>query len=103
MPSLAIPDSGLSLGNRQSSAKSDSIYDDIFSLSLADSVIEDMIKCVRNKNSVQISLGNDAVSNSLSFLAIHLFSSVIGLIVVVNCQLSYVLVNSLNNNTKKTH
>ena len=84
MPSLAIPDSGLSLSSRQSSAKSDSMYADIFNLSLADSVIEDMIKCVRDKNSIQLSLGNDTVSNSLSFLAIHLFSSVIGLILVMD-------------------
>jgi RNA polymerase II elongation factor ELL len=70
MPSLTIPESGLLLGSSQSSAKSDSPYTDIFTLSLADSVIEDMIKCVRDAKPIQLSLGNDPVSGSFSLIAI---------------------------------
>jgi RNA polymerase II elongation factor ELL len=70
MPPLTIPESGLSLGSGQNSAKSDLPYPDIFTLTLADSVIEDMIKCVRDGKTLQLSLGNDPVSDSLPLVAI---------------------------------
>jgi hypothetical protein len=62
MPSLIIPEFGLSLNSGLSPAKPDLPHSDIFTLTLADSVIEDMIKCVRNGKPIQLSLGNEPVS-----------------------------------------
>jgi RNA polymerase II elongation factor ELL len=72
MPSLTIPKSGLSLRSGKSSAKSDLPDTDIFTLTLADSVIEDMIKCVRDGKLIQLSLGKDPVSDSFPSTAINL-------------------------------
>jgi hypothetical protein len=80
MPSLTIPVSGLSLGSSQSSANSHAKYPDIFGLTLSDTVIENMIKCVRSKNGLQLSLGNDPVSKIIPLTTIHL-----PLILVLNC------------------
>lgn len=70
MPPFTVPESGLLLGSRPNSAKSDLPYTDIFTLSLDDSVIEDMIKCVHDGKSIQLSLGNDPVSDSFFIIAI---------------------------------
>jgi RNA polymerase II elongation factor ELL len=66
MPVLGIPKSGLPLGGSLSSAKPGGVHPEVFSLSLTDSVIEDMIKCVRNGKSIELSLGNDPVSFAIS-------------------------------------
>jgi RNA polymerase II elongation factor ELL len=68
MPILQIPQSGLSLDSSGGPTRPDFAPVDIFGLSLSDNVIEDMIKCVRSRKSVQLSLGKDPVS--------HVFSSV---------------------------
>lgn len=58
MPSLVIPESGLSLGSSRNalSSKPGSIQD-VFGLTLNDSVIEEMIRCVQNGKHIQLSLG----------------------------------------------
>lgn len=57
---LAIPDSGLQL---ESSAKSSNFLPlQAFGISLDDNVIEDMIKCVRDGDQIELSLGNNPVS-----------------------------------------
>jgi RNA polymerase II elongation factor ELL len=63
MPSLVIPPSGLSLGNfPASSSKPGSAVPDVFGLTLTDSVIEEMIRCVQNRKPIQLSLGEHPVS-----------------------------------------
>ncbi|KAG4439399.1 hypothetical protein IFR05_005092 [Cadophora sp. M221] len=58
MPSLVIPESGLSLQSSQGSAfKAGSGPQDVFGLTLTDAVIEEMIKCVQNGKGLQLSLG----------------------------------------------
>ncbi|RDL42458.1 uncharacterized protein BP5553_02437 [Venustampulla echinocandica] len=57
MPSLPIPDGGISLGtSRQEAARSGPAME-VVGLSLADSVIEEMIKCVQHGKPIQLSLG----------------------------------------------
>lgn len=57
---LAIPENGLQL---ESSAKSSNFLPlQAFGLSLDDSVIEDMIKCVQNGDQIELALGNNPVS-----------------------------------------
>jgi len=63
MPSLIIPDSGLSLdGSRGPSSKPDSMILDVFGLTITDNVIEEMIKCFQNGKDIQLSLGEHPVS-----------------------------------------
>jgi RNA polymerase II elongation factor ELL len=63
MPSLAIPQSGLSLGSFPApSSKPVSAFPDVFGLTLTDEVIEEMIKCVQNGKPIQLSLGEHPVS-----------------------------------------
>ncbi|KAH9220466.1 hypothetical protein DL95DRAFT_403730 [Leptodontidium sp. 2 PMI_412] len=58
MPSLVIPESGLSLQSSQGAAsKAGSGPPDVFGLTLTDAVIEEMIKCVQNGKGLQLSLG----------------------------------------------
>ncbi|KAH7319217.1 hypothetical protein BKA65DRAFT_96977 [Rhexocercosporidium sp. MPI-PUGE-AT-0058] len=58
MPSLVIPDSGLTLQTSQGAAyKAGSGPPDVFGLTLSDAVIEEMIKCVQNGKGLQLSLG----------------------------------------------
>ncbi|KAH8679791.1 hypothetical protein BGZ60DRAFT_369363 [Tricladium varicosporioides] len=58
MPSLIIPESGLSLrGSQESSSKHGSMIPEVFGLTLTDNVIEEMIKCVQNGKPIQLSLG----------------------------------------------
>jgi RNA polymerase II elongation factor ELL len=59
MPSLVIPRSGLPL---EVSMKSNLPPNGIIGLTLNDDVIEDMIKCVRSGEAIQLSLGIDTVS-----------------------------------------
>ncbi|KAK7748329.1 hypothetical protein SLS62_008697 [Diatrype stigma] len=57
MSMLAVPDSGLQL---ESSAKSSNFLPlQAFGISLDDDVIEDMIKCVRGGDQIELSLGNN--------------------------------------------
>lgn len=61
---LAIPENGLQL---ESSAKSSNFLPlQAFGLSLDDSVIEDMIKCVQNGDQIELALGNNPVSPHIS-------------------------------------
>jgi hypothetical protein len=63
MPSLAIPQSGLSLGSFPAPpSKPSSAFPDVFGLTLTDGVIEEMIKCVQNGKLIQLSLGEHPVS-----------------------------------------
>lgn len=63
MPSLVIPQSGLSLGSFPApSFKPGSAVPDVLSLTLTDGVIEEMIKCVQNGKPIQLSLGEHPVS-----------------------------------------
>ena len=59
MPSLNIPESGLSFGK---SAMPDSTMPTALGLTLTDGVIEEMIKCVQNGKPIQLSLGDHPVS-----------------------------------------
>ncbi|KAL3422125.1 hypothetical protein PVAG01_06281 [Phlyctema vagabunda] len=57
MPSLTIPESGLELSTeRESSAKATPMA--AFGLTLSDSMIEDMIRCVQENKPIQLSLGD---------------------------------------------
>jgi len=63
MPSLDIPQSGLSLGSSPAPPfKPGSAVPDVFGLTLTDGVIEEMIKCVQNGKPIQLSLGEHPVS-----------------------------------------
>ena len=63
MPSLVIPESGLSLASsRDASSKAGFGVPDVFGISLTDDVIEEMIKCVQNGKLIQLSLGEHPVS-----------------------------------------
>ncbi|KAK0118047.1 hypothetical protein ONS95_012357 [Cadophora gregata] len=58
MPSLVIPESGLTLHSSQGSpSKAGSSPPDVFGLTLTDSVIEEMIRCVQNGKELQLSFG----------------------------------------------
>jgi hypothetical protein len=57
---LSIPDSGLAL---EGSAKAMAgLPTQAFGITLSDSVIEDMIKCVQDGQGIQLSLGSSPVS-----------------------------------------
>lgn len=73
MPSLIIPESGLLLG-ASSSSKSGWDVPMVFGLTLSDSVIEDMIKCVQHNKPIQLSLGESPKINYGSKIQ-HLSSS----------------------------
>jgi RNA polymerase II elongation factor ELL len=63
MPSLVIPESGLTLGGFPGSpSKSGSEVPEVLGLALTDGVIEEMIKCVQNGKPIQLSLGEHPVS-----------------------------------------
>lgn len=63
MPSLAIPSTGLVLGGPSDHASSKGgRRPDVVGLSLSDSVIEGMIKCVRDGSKIQLQLGDVPVS-----------------------------------------
>ena len=63
MPSLVIPESGLSLGSPQMTPfKPGSALPAVVGLSLTDGMIEEMIKCVQNGKEIQLSLGDRPVS-----------------------------------------
>ncbi|TVY90779.1 hypothetical protein LAWI1_G002352, partial [Lachnellula willkommii] len=58
MPSLVVPESGMSLSSSADVAsKPGSVVPEVFGLTLSDSVIEDMIKCFQNDKPLQLSLG----------------------------------------------
>ncbi|KAN0093872.1 hypothetical protein V8E51_017056 [Hyaloscypha variabilis] len=58
MPSLVIPQSGLSLGSFPAPpSKPSSAFPDVFGLTLTDGVIEEMIKCFQNGKPIQLLLG----------------------------------------------
>jgi len=62
MPSLSIPESGLSLGSSHHSADHDLPAPTIYGLSISDDVIDQMIRCVQNGKEIQLSLGQHPVS-----------------------------------------
>jgi RNA polymerase II elongation factor ELL len=63
MPSLVIPESGMSLGSSlETASKPGSAVLEVFGLTLSDSLIEEMIKCVQNDKPIQLSLGEQPVS-----------------------------------------
>ncbi|KAI1209746.1 uncharacterized protein F4807DRAFT_426190 [Annulohypoxylon truncatum] len=55
MPALAVPDTGLLL---ESSATSDQLPLQAFGVTLSDSMIEDMIKCVQGGQEIELTLGS---------------------------------------------
>ncbi|KAK6583230.1 hypothetical protein PZA11_004306 [Diplocarpon coronariae] len=58
MPSLVIPESGMSLGTSPDApSQQDSGVPDALGLTLTDAMIEEMIKCVQNGKSLQLSVG----------------------------------------------
>ncbi|KAK2625693.1 hypothetical protein QTJ16_005005 [Diplocarpon rosae] len=58
MPSLLIPESGMSLGvSSEASSKPASGAPDAIGLTLTDAMVEEMIKCVQNGKNIQLSLG----------------------------------------------
>lgn len=58
MPSLVVPESGLSLGSvHDNASKPGSAAPEVLGLTLSDNVIEDMIKCFQNGKTLQLSLG----------------------------------------------
>ncbi|TVY62728.1 hypothetical protein LSUE1_G008961, partial [Lachnellula suecica] len=58
MPSLIVPEDGLSLGSSHDHAsKPGSAVPEVLGLTLSNSVIEDMIKCFQNGKPLQLSLG----------------------------------------------
>jgi hypothetical protein len=61
MPSLKVPDAGLHLEGPNSNSAS-SLPAQAFAITLSDSVIEDMIKCVQSGEDIQLSLGSSPVS-----------------------------------------
>lgn len=61
MSSLVISDAGLNI--KGISKQNASAPTQVLSLNLSDGVIEEMIKCVQNDMSIQISLGDSPVSN----------------------------------------
>jgi hypothetical protein len=64
MPSLIIPESGLSFASSQhASRKPDSTMPTAIGLTLTDGVIEEMIKCFQNGKPIQLSLGDHPVSS----------------------------------------
>jgi len=62
MPSLVIPESGLSLGSSHHSAKHASSAPNIYGLTISDDVIDQMIRCVQSGKEIQLSLGQHPVS-----------------------------------------
>lgn len=63
MPSLVIPESGLSLQSFPGAAsKAGSAPPDVFGLTLSDAMIEEMIQCVQNGKGLQLSTGEHPVS-----------------------------------------
>jgi RNA polymerase II elongation factor ELL len=62
MPVLSIPESGLSLGTMHGAANPSDDLPEAFGIVLSESVIEDMIKCIRNGRTIQLSMGDDPVS-----------------------------------------
>jgi len=62
MPSLVIPDTGLSLDSAHHAAKHAPSVANIYGLTLSDDVIDQMIKCVQNGKEIQLSLGQHPVS-----------------------------------------
>ena len=63
MPSLVIPESGLSLGSSQMPpSKLGPAGPAVLGLTLTDGVIEEMIKCVQNQKDIQLCLGDRPVS-----------------------------------------
>ncbi|KAF4630807.1 hypothetical protein G7Y89_g7327 [Cudoniella acicularis] len=65
MPSLVIPESGVSLrSSHETSAKHGAAPPEVLGLTLTDNVIEEMIKCVQNGKPIQLSLGEHS---SLSY------------------------------------
>ncbi|KAI9047665.1 hypothetical protein LZ554_008376 [Drepanopeziza brunnea f. sp. 'monogermtubi'] len=57
MPSLHIPESGLPLGSSPGASSGKAGGPDVLGLSLTDSIIEEMIKCVQNGKEIHLSLG----------------------------------------------
>ena len=64
MPSLVVPESGLSIGSSRNASSKAGPAHDVFSLTLSDSVIEEMIRCVQKGKLIQLSLGEHPVSFS---------------------------------------
>jgi RNA polymerase II elongation factor ELL len=62
MPSLIVPDEGLSLDCSQSATKAAGAAPTALGLTLTDGVIEEMIRCVQNGKPIQLSLGTRPVS-----------------------------------------
>jgi hypothetical protein len=74
MPSLAIPESGVSLeGLRESFSKPGPGVPDVVGLTLTDGVIEEMIKCFQIGKPIQLSFGEYPVrcKFSLRWLGPH--------------------------------
>lgn len=62
MPSLVIPESGLSLqGSQGAGSKAVPKPQNVFGLTLNDAVMEEMIRCVQNGKGLQLSLGEQPV------------------------------------------
>lgn len=62
MPSLVVPESGLSLSSSADVvSKHGSAVPEVFGLTLSDSVIEEMIKCFQKDKPLQLSLGEHPV------------------------------------------
>jgi hypothetical protein len=70
MLSLAIPESGLAFGVSRNGTSKPGSVPDVFGLTLNDSVIEEMIRCVQNGKPIQLSLGEHPVG--FLFTARHL-------------------------------
>lgn len=68
MTTLRIPDAGIALEGSGSSIAP--LPAQAFAITLSDSVIEDMIKCVQSGEEIQLSLGNRPVSLFLSSLTV---------------------------------
>lgn len=64
MPNLAIPDTGLQL---ETPANSPALAMQAFGVVLNDDVIEDMIRCFRDGENLELCLGNTPVSSVSRF------------------------------------
>jgi hypothetical protein len=62
MPSLVIPESGLSIGSSRNAPSKAGPVQDVFGLTLNDGVIEEMIRCVQNGKPIHLSFGEHPVS-----------------------------------------
>lgn len=71
MNSLKIPEGGVTLKGSPDEG-SDPLPQQAFTISLNDSVIEGMIKCVQNGGDIQLALGADPVSFDHSNNSSHL-------------------------------